>query len=133
MREVDIRAQLAAVRAELERVEPEYRVLVDLTSAYRRWLAALGLDEETADPTRPDTSLPNERPYVDPATAPGDAGTEAWADPRGGSDEPAARGPLADRAPTPEGDGIIEGSPADEFTRESGTTPSDEPGAASEG
>ena len=56
---------------------------------------------------------PENRPYVDPDTKPGDPGTEEWTD-TPGSGDPIGRGPLAD----PDGsddDGVVDGSPADEF------------------
>jgi hypothetical protein len=60
---------------------------------------------------------PTKRPYVDPATEPGDAGTEPRAD--DGSDaatgDPTRRRPIADPvAPSVQGV-AIEGSPADKF------------------
>lgn len=60
------------------------------------------------------------RPYVDPATEPGDAGTEPWADDRansGPADQTKPRPvPEAD-APPGEG-GAVDGSPADQFLTE---------------
>jgi hypothetical protein len=56
MREATIQAQLAAVRAEFARVEAEYRVLVDLTANYERWLAIVRGDDEptsTAETAQP--------------------------------------------------------------------------------
>ena len=55
---------------------------------------------------------PENRPYVAPDTKPGDAGTEEWAEtlPRPG--DPA--GPLANPDASDD-DGVIDGSPADEF------------------
>ena len=60
---------------------------------------------------------PDNRPYVDPDTKPGDAGTEEWADTPPGSGDPAGRGPLADPAKRTDehGDGVVDESPADEF------------------
>ena len=57
---------------------------------------------------------PENRPYVDADTEPGDAGTEAWSDtfPRPG--DPGESGPLADPVGTTD-DGVVAGSPADEF------------------
>ena len=57
---------------------------------------------------------PENRPYVDADTKPGDAGTEKWADTRGEHGDPVDRGPLADAAATTD-DGVVDGSPADEF------------------
>ena len=56
MREATIQAQLAAVRAEFARVEAEYKVLVDLTANYERWLAIVRGDDEptsTAETAQP--------------------------------------------------------------------------------
>jgi hypothetical protein len=58
---------------------------------------------------------PENRPYVDPNTEPGDAGTEEWADKLPESDHPEERGTLADPVATTDDDGVVEGSPADEF------------------
>lgn len=60
---------------------------------------------------------PTNRPYVDPDTEPGDAGTEPWADDVADakSDDPTRRRPVANPdAPSEEG-AAIEGSPADQF------------------
>lgn len=62
---------------------------------------------------------PTNRPYVDPSTEPGDAGTEPWADADAGAnaqaDDPTKRRPAADPvAPSEEG-AASEGSPADQF------------------
>jgi hypothetical protein len=58
---------------------------------------------------------PTNRPYVDPATEPGDAGTEPWADADAGAEDPTKRRPAADPvAPSEEG-AASEGSPADQF------------------
>jgi hypothetical protein len=57
-----------------------------------------------------------DRPYVDPDTTPGDAGTEEWADKTSGSGGEVGRGPLAEPTEeTTDKDGVVEGSPADEF------------------
>ena len=58
---------------------------------------------------------PENRPYVDSKTEPGDAGTEEWADTPTGSADPAGRGPQAAPVVATDGDGVVEGSPADEF------------------
>lgn len=58
---------------------------------------------------------PENRPYVDAETKPGDAGTEQWADAPHGSDDPTGRGSLAEPAGTTHEHGVIEGSPADAF------------------
>jgi hypothetical protein len=58
---------------------------------------------------------PENRPYVDSDTEPGDAGTEEWADTLPGSGDPVRRGPLADPVGTTDDDGVVDGSPADEF------------------
>ena len=63
---------------------------------------------------------PTNRPYIDPATEPGDAGTEPWADDRAdaATGDPTRRRPIADPvAPSDEG-AAIEGSPADQFLTE---------------
>jgi len=57
---------------------------------------------------------PENRPYVDPAREPGDSGTEAWADKTPTTTDSVGRGPLADPVATG-GDGVVAGSPADEF------------------
>ncbi len=60
------------------------------------------------------------RPYVDPVTEPGDAGTEPWADERADSEtgDRTKRRPLADPvAPSEEG-AAVDGSPADQFLTE---------------
>ena len=58
---------------------------------------------------------PENRPYVDSDTKPGDAGTEEWADTPPGPGEPVGRAPLADPVGTIDDKGVVEGSPADEF------------------
>ncbi len=68
---------------------------------------------------------PENRPYVDSDTRPGDAGTETWADTPPGAAAPPGRGPLADPVGTAidDGvidDGVIDGSPADEFINDPG-------------
>lgn len=60
------------------------------------------------------------RPYVDPITEPGDAGTEPWADDHPDSEAEDRRKPrpAADPvAPSEEG-AAIDGSPADQFLTE---------------
>lgn len=57
------------------------------------------------------------RPYVDPVTEPGDAGTEPWADDPKAGDQ-TKRGPLADPVAPSEDDAAIDGSPADQFITE---------------
>ena len=60
---------------------------------------------------------PTNRPYVDPATEPGDAGTEPWADDRVDAEagDPTKRRPVATPvAPSEEG-AATESSPADQF------------------
>ena len=60
---------------------------------------------------------PTNRPYVDPATEPGDAGTEPWAD-DGAVDatgDPTKRPPITNPVAPSEEDAAIEGSPADHF------------------
>ena len=59
---------------------------------------------------------PENRPYVDPDTKPGDAGTEEWADTLPSAD-PVGGKAQADTVATTDG-GIIEGSPADEFVND---------------
>lgn len=60
---------------------------------------------------------PTSRPYVDPATEPGDAGTEPWAD--GGTDaangDPTKPRHVADPVEPSEDGAAVEGSPADQF------------------
>ena len=62
---------------------------------------------------------PTNRPYVDPATEPGDAGTEPWADDPAGSasgDPPHRDRDRETKPATPSAeDQAIEGSPADQF------------------
>jgi hypothetical protein len=58
---------------------------------------------------------PENRPYVDADTEPGDSGTEEWADSPKGSEDPSRRGSLADPEGPTDDDGAIEGSPADAF------------------
>jgi hypothetical protein len=63
---------------------------------------------------------PTNRPYVDPATEPGDAGTEPWADDAAdaATADPTKRRPVADPvAPSDQG-AASEGSPADQFLTE---------------
>jgi hypothetical protein len=59
---------------------------------------------------------PDNRPYVDASTEPGDVGTEEWSDTLSDS-EPPTRGPLATPTGTDEDD-IVEGSPADDFAHD---------------
>jgi hypothetical protein len=60
---------------------------------------------------------PENRPYIDPATSPGDAGTEAWSDTPPSEEAPPV-GPLAEpNAST--GDGVVVGSPAAVFIEDS--------------
>jgi hypothetical protein len=54
---------------------------------------------------------PENRPYVDADTEAGDAGTEEWADKRPESSDPIGHKPPAKTTD----DGIVDGSPADEF------------------
>ena len=58
---------------------------------------------------------PENRPYVDSDTKPGDPGTEEWADTPPGSADPGGRGPLADPVGKADEEGVVDGSPADEF------------------
>ncbi len=60
---------------------------------------------------------PENRPYVDAHTVPGDAGTEEWADSPGGQDVPVGRGPVPGPDATTDG-GAVDGSPASEFIDE---------------
>jgi hypothetical protein len=57
---------------------------------------------------------PGNRPYVDPSTAPGDAGTEEWSETQPGAEDGEklrhARKQAVDAK-----DGVVEGSPAEEF------------------
>lgn len=55
---------------------------------------------------------PENRPYVDSGTEPGDTGTDEWAD------KPAASGDAAGKPPAKPAkttDGVVDDSPADEF------------------
>jgi hypothetical protein len=61
---------------------------------------------------------PENRPYVDSDTEPGDAGTEEWADTLPEAAGSAGSGPLADPPGTADADGIVDGSPADEFVND---------------
>ena len=57
---------------------------------------------------------PGNRPYVDPSTAPGDSGTEAWSDTQPGTEDVEKRHEARPPAVDPM-DGIVDGSPAEEF------------------
>ena len=60
---------------------------------------------------------PENRPYVDSDTEPGDTGTEDWADTPADADGPArVRWPTRPERADP--DGIVDGSPADEFVND---------------
>jgi hypothetical protein len=63
---------------------------------------------------------PTNRPYVDPATEAGDAGTEPWADDVGdaATADPKKRRPIADPVARSDEGAAIEGSPADQFLTE---------------
>ena len=61
---------------------------------------------------------PENRPYVAPDTTPGDPGTEEWADTLPDAGGAGARGPLAASPETIDDDGIVDGSPADEFVND---------------
>ena len=61
---------------------------------------------------------PENRPYVAPDTTPGDQGTEEWADTQPGAGDARHRGPLASTPETIDEDGIVDGSPADEFVND---------------
>ena len=61
---------------------------------------------------------PENRPYVDSGSEPGDTGTEEWSDTPPGSGDAARRGPLADPPGLADADGIVDGSPADEFVND---------------
>jgi hypothetical protein len=63
---------------------------------------------------------PPNRPYVDPATEPGDAGTEPWADGTGdaATADATKRRPIADPVARSDEGAAIEGSPADQFLTE---------------
>ena len=56
---------------------------------------------------------PENRPYVNVGTELGDAGTEEWADATAGTTNAAGRGPLAAPTSTIDGEGVVDGSPAD--------------------
>jgi hypothetical protein len=58
---------------------------------------------------------PENRPFVAPDTKPGDAGTEEWADTLPKSGDPVRRKAPADPVRKTDDEGVIEGSPADEF------------------
>jgi hypothetical protein len=66
-----------------------------------------------------DPMEPANRPYIDPSTEPGDAGTEPWANEPSDSqaEDQTKRGPLVDPAAAAE-DAAIDGSPADQFLTE---------------
>jgi len=64
---------------------------------------------------------PQNRPYVDVDTKPGDIGTEAWADNPRGTGTPAVPAPAPAPVDAPIDDGIIDGSPAEAFV--SGSAP----------
>ena len=69
------------------------------------------------------------RPYVDPATEPGDAGTEPWADaPDSEAGDRAKRGAPANPVEPPE-QAAIDGSPADKLLTEDSVSASKEDGA----
>jgi hypothetical protein len=63
---------------------------------------------------------PANRPYVDPTTEPGDAGTEPWTDDGGdaATADATKRGPIADPVARSDEGAAIEGSPADQFLTE---------------
>lgn len=64
---------------------------------------------------------PENRPYVNAGTEPGDAGTEEWADTTPGSADAAGRGPLAAPTSTTDDEGVVDGSPADTFINDADT------------
>lgn len=69
MREAIIRQRLEETRAELDRIEVEYRVLLDLTRDYERWLTVLGLTIEP--PVTMEVQPPTlEPPTMEPSTPP---------------------------------------------------------------
>jgi hypothetical protein len=70
-------------------------------------------------PARETIMEPENRPYVDSDTEPGDAGTEDWAETLPGSGDPAKRATPADPIESAD-DGIIDGSPADAFINDPG-------------
>ena len=70
---------------------------------------------------------PENRPYVDSDTEPGDSGTEEWSDKLPGSGDPARRRPLANPVETTD-DGVIDESPADEFINAPGAISARNPG-----
>jgi hypothetical protein len=57
---------------------------------------------------------PENRPYVDADTKPGDGGTGAWADTAPGAGDQGDGRPQADPVGITD-DGVVEGSPADEI------------------
>ena len=59
---------------------------------------------------------PENRPYVDSDTEPGDGGTEEWSETLPGEGDPP--GPLAHPPGLADADGIVDGSPADEFVND---------------
>lgn len=63
---------------------------------------------------------PKNRPYVDPATEPGDAGTEPWADDEDNDKDadPTTTRSTTDQVAAPEDGGAVKGSPADQFLTE---------------
>ena len=71
---------------------------------------------------------PTNRPYVDPDTEPGDAGTEPWADdpPDSKAGDERTRRPSASPAAPAEEGGAIAGSPADHFLTDDVASAQDE-------
>jgi hypothetical protein len=57
---------------------------------------------------------PENRPYVDAKRKPGDDATEAWANTSPGAGDPGEDGPQIGTVEITD-DGVVEGSPADEF------------------
>ncbi len=62
---------------------------------------------------------PENRPYVDSDTEPGDSGTEEWSEKRPGLGDRLGRRPPANPVETTD-DGVIDESPADEFINDPG-------------
>lgn len=86
------------------------------------------LNGHTQPRSRSKPMEPTNRPYVDPATEPGDAGTDPWADDPASSD-PAfgtKEGPLADPAATSREGAAIVGSPADAFLNDDAISAQDD-------
>lgn len=61
---------------------------------------------------------PENRPYVDSETEPGDSGTEEWSDKRPAPGDPIPRRPPTHPVVTTDDHGVIDESPANEFSND---------------